>query len=445
VSLIIRNNMNMRSSLAKTLSAAESSNIAMLVQTPSVFTTWYTIEPDLSEVVKGYRNIDEFIGPESTVIYNKIEHLPMFGIDNLVETATYNDEIVALDEDFQSQGVIYPNTIFPKPHDCFTIETAEVPALYVVTNVEPTTVRSNPFIGITFKLYSRDPNVIAQVGRQVKDEYTTALSSIGRNHSLVMNKKSLETVEEHVKNYLELAYLYDGLFYDRNCAAFVFDGLPNNVTGRRCRYVDMTLWKLMFDEGILIYDDLITYAKSNGIGSTPGKIFTSSPDIYVDEHLYRRSILWRIYDRNTDSPGIRKETFDRYRFPRIFEPSQRITKYQGLDIWFIDNYIDHPSEADKYGDFYIWDDEFIHRIRQNEPYPEFDISADGPCQHCDHHCCGSPVACINPYLRNAVIHWYNGEDIDWSGLQITDAATIENYYLIPLVMGIYKKYIQGLG
>ena len=444
MALIVRNNMNFRQNAANLLSAAESSNIALLVQTPSVFTTWYTIEPDLSEVVKGYRNVDEFIGPESTVIYNKIEHLPMYGVDNLVETATYNDEIVALDEDFQSQGVIYPNTIFPKPHDCFTIETAEVAALYVVTNVEPTTVRSNPFIGITFRLLSRDKEKINQIGRQVKDEFITSLSSIGRNHSLVMSKKTQATVEEHVKNYLELAYLYGGLFYDRNCAAFVFDGLPNPRNGNRCRYVDMTLWKLMFDEGIVIYDDLITYANTNGSGSVPDRLFTSCPDMYVDEHLYRRSILWRIYDRDTNSPGIRKETFDRYRFPRIFEPSQRITKYHGLDIWYIDNYIDHPSEVDKYGDFYIWDDEFIHRIRQNEPYEEIDIASDGLCATCDHHCGGAPVMCFNPYLRNAIIHWYNEEDVDWNGLQVNDAATIENYYLIPLVMGIYKKYIQGL-
>ena len=443
MSLIIRNNMAMRDTLANTLNAAESSNIAMLVQTPSVFTTWYTLEPDLSETVKGYRNVDEFIGPDSTVIYNKVEHLPMYGIDNLVETATYNDEIVALDEDFMSQGVIYPNTIFPKPHDCFLIETAQVPSLYVVTNVEPTTVRSNPFIGITFRLFSRDQNVIDQLNRQVKEEFVTSLSSIGRNHSLVMNKKSLETVEEHVQNYLELGFLYGGLFYDRNCAAFVFDGLPNPRTGRRCRYVDMTLWKLMFDEGIIIYDDLVTYANNNG-NKAISRLYTSSPDMYIDEHLYRRSVLWRIYDRDTDRPGIRKELFDRYRFPRIFEPSQRITKYQGLDIWYIDNYIDVPSEADKYGDFYLWDDEFICRIRQNEPYELIDLGEAGLCSSCEHPCGGPRVPCYNPYLRNAIIAWFNGKDVDWSGLQVYDAATIENYYLIPLVMGIYKKYIQGL-
>ena len=444
MALIVRQNKSMLQSLTNTLNVAESSNIAQLVQTPSIYTTWFTIESDFSETVKGYKNVDEFIGKDSTVVYNKVEGLPMYGIDNLVETATYDDEIVLLNEDFQSQGVIYPNTIFPKPHDCFIIETAEVPALYVVTDVQPTTVRSNPFIAVTFRLYSRDVKVIEQIQRQVKEEYVTSLSSIGRNHSLVMTKKDKATVEEHVKSYLEMGYLYQGLFYDRNCAAFVFDGLPNERTGRRCRYVDMTLWKLMFDEGICVYDELVSYAKTNGIGGGE-QLYVSTPDLYIDEHLYRRSILWRIYDRDTDSPGIRKESFDRYRFPRIFEPTQRVTKYQGLDIWFIDNYLDVPSKVDKYGDFYIWDDEFIHRIRQNEPYEEIDVETDELCRTCNHHCGGNPVVCFNPYLRNAIIRWYNGEDIEWEKLQINDAATIENYYLIPLVMGIYKKYIQGLG
>ena len=57
---------------------------------------------------------------------------------------------------------------------------------------------------------------------------------------------------------------------------------------------------------------------------------------------------------------------------------------------------------------------------------------------------GTPVMCYNPYLRNVVINYFNGEEIDWDNIQISDQRTIENYYLLPLVLGIYKKYIQSI-
>src|SRR5699024_5842576 len=130
------------------------------------------------------KNIEDFIGPTSTVVYNEIENLPMSGIQELVIQSQYDDEL-GHDEDFQSEGIIFPNTIVPKEDDCFLVKGNKYLALYKVIQTEPVTSRSNPFIGITFRLFSRDPILIQQLRRQVKDVYVTSVTSLGADKTLV--------------------------------------------------------------------------------------------------------------------------------------------------------------------------------------------------------------------------------------------------------------------
>lgn len=417
----------------------EMANISMVLQTPTLLTTWYSVDANMSETLPGWKNIDEYIGKMSTVFYDRIENLPMCGVDNLISQAQFDEEI-GYDENLESAGVIYPNTIWPKPNDCFTINNSEVTALYVVTDIKPVTVRSNPFIEISFRLLSRSPKTIEQLNLQVHDEYTTMMSPLGHNHSLVVKKAAQLSIDEHVKTYLELVNLYKMLFYDENKAAFVFDGYPDQ-RGMRAVYIDMMLWKFMFDEGVIIYDSLVTYANSN-FGKNIQRIYTGCPDLMIDDYHYHQSIIWRLYSRESN-PAIKKGDFDKYRYPDIFEPSPQITKYQGQRIWYMREYMDQPCPTSTTVHFYLWDDEFLCRIRNNDPYPNLPLKG-GQCTGCENKCTGCPVLCYNPYLRNVIINWYNDKSIDWDAIQITADRTVENYYLLPIVLGIYKQYIQGI-
>lgn len=432
-------NQPMFERLTQNIVANEMSNVAMVLQTPTILTTWYSVDQNATETLRGTHNVDDYIHKDSPVVYDRIENLPMYGIDNLVSQASFDEE-VGFDEDYSSSGVIYPNTIFPKPYDCFTINNSPVTALYVVTDVKPVTVRSNPFIEISFRLLSRNPDTIDQLNKQVNRELVTAMSPIGANKSLVVTKLAEEEIQSHISAYLEIAHLYQMLFYDENKAAFVFDGYPDDRGLRSC-YIDMTLWKFMFDEGVVIYDGIITHANNNG-QRTIERVYTGCPDVYLDEHAYHRSILYRLYAREGELT-IRRNKFDEYRFPFIYEPTSRITKFQGQNIWYLETYLNHPSAEDAEKHFYIWDNEFLCRIRQNNPYPEMPLKG-GQCDACELHCTGAPVLCHNPYLRNVVINWFNGGEINWSGIEISDDKTVENYYLIPLVLAIYKKYIQSI-
>ena len=437
----ILQNRSMISSLSNNLVNNEMTDFALILNSPTTLVTYYQVDPNFSEVIKGYNNVTDYIGPESEVVYDKIEHLPLCGLNSLLNNASWNDELAGFDEDYNTSCVVYPRTIVPKMGDCFKFEdSAGAQGLYIVTNSLPSTVKTNPFTEITFHLFTRDLQYIDGIERQVKNVYTTCLSAIGKDKSLVIAKDVAESIDEHLRSYLEIVYLYQMLFYDRRKSAFVFDGLPNK-RGARCTFIDMTLWKFMFDEGICIYDDLITYANNNGKKSIE-KIYTSCPNLYVDEYAYRRSIIYRLYAKD-ETPKIARRSFDEYRYPQLWNPPAQVTKYQGNDIWYLERYDNHPCSLDPYEDFNVFDDDFICRIRQNQPYEEVPMGS-GVCTKCEHHCMGAPVLCYNPYLRNAIIHWWNGEEISWDNLQITDDRTVENYYLIPIVLGIYHRYIQGL-
>lgn len=413
----------------------ELSNAASVLQVPQIMTDYFSIDADQSTTISGFDNVDDYIGPESPVVYNHIENMPMSGIDNLVAQSQYDDEL-GFEEDLESEAVIFPNTIVPKPGDCFMVHGTKIPALYVVTTLSPVTVRSNPFVEIQFKLFSRDPEKIVQLKKQVKDDYVTTVTAIGMDKTLVIKKEAYFKIQDHIKNYLDIADMYKTLYYDRNRAAFIFDGIYDEKEDRKLMFVDMTLWRLMFDNGIIIYDDIITYANNN-YKDHIDTIYTSCPDIYVDDHPYKTSILYRLFTQD------RKHQVDEYKFPQSYEPDPRVGKFQGKNIIYFERYGNVCDCNVMCMTCPEWDDEFMCRIKNNDPYPVTDLNS-GVCQGCNEFCDGKPVTPYNPYLRNAIISWYNGEEIDWEKLQLDDRKNCENYFLIPILLGAYKAYIKNL-
>ena len=98
----------------------------------------------------------------------------------------------------------------------------------------------------------------------------------------------------------------------------------------------------------------------------------------------------------------------------------------------------------------VWDEEFMDRIRNNVPYEENILALYVEKQQEENECtdtgCGPKITeyPFNPYLRNAIIAWYNFKPIDWENLIIEDKKTSENYFILPILLGAYKQYISDL-
>lgn len=395
----------------------ELSNVAMVIQTPQVLSTYYSIDADASTLVGGFKNIDEFIGKDSPVVYNKIENLPMSGVDNLVMMSEFNDD-TGYDVDFSAQGIIFPNTIVPKPGDCFTLHNAKATAIFVVTDCSQTVVRSNPFVEISFRLWSQSTEIIKQVEKQIRDRYIVTVTSLGSDKTLLIKKENYFEIQDHIKSYLEVVDMYISLFYDKRRSMFTYKELYDHTKNMPITIVDMVLWKFMYDNGIVVYDDVITYAINN-LNYKIDRVYIDEPSKYIDSYDYRKTPMYRIYDRNP------KKHFMEYPYPQARYEDTRITKYTGINMIYIESYGTEKFDHPEIGLFTIFDEEFLSRIKDNVKY-----------------CFQSQD--VNWKLRNAIISYYNKEEVQFDQIELEDKKSIENFYLIPMILGIYKQYIENL-
>lgn len=415
----IISNSNIPKQQAENYILGELSNVSMVVQSNQVLTEYYSINADMSTLVGGFKNVDNYISKDSTVVYDKIDNLPMCGIDNLAMVNEYSDE-TGYDVEFDGSAMIFPNTVVPKPGDCFLLKHAKKDAVYVVTDTKSTVVRSNPFVEISFMLYSQDPEDIVQLRKQVKNVYVVSLTSLGNDRTLVIEQTKFFTIEKHIRNYLEVCDMYISLFYDYRKSMFVYDELYDSSKKMNYRFIDIPMWKFMYDNEIIVYDNMITYAINN-LNIDIDRIYVDDPSKYIDRFEYRKTPLFRLLERNS------KRVFTEYCKPVFSIFDDKVSKFDGVNVYYIERYNDEEEECiiEELRPMSWLDDEFIDRITNNIPY---DMEDDE----------------LNIHLRNSIIAYYNGEKVDFENIILHDDKSVENFYLIPLLLAIYKQYITNI-
>lgn len=434
------NNQGLLNRFSDNYIRGELSNIASVIQAPQQLVDYFHIDADMTPTMTGLRNIDDYIGSESHVIYDEITNLPVSGLNDLVIQSQFDDEL-GHTEDFQSEMIVFPNTIKPHENDFFIFQGDRTEALFVVTEVIYTTVRSNPFTQVSFRLYSRDPEMIKQLRKQVRKKFITTVTAIGMDKTLVIEEEAYFTIEDHVKNYLDILDLYTSLFYDYTKSVIIYDGLVSEEDEYKYRFLDMVLWKIMFDNRLILYDDMVTYAINNFNMTTLDPLYASCPDMYVDPNTVKRSILWRIIERNP------KKQVDEYKFPQSFERDPRIGKFDGKFIYYFEKY---GKECDcnlMCNQCPVWDDDFMYRLKNNIKYDEVSTMPEyisSPSCDCVTFVNGVEQGNMNTNLRNAIISWYNYEEIDWENITLVQSVTSENYFLIPILLWAYREHIRGI-
>lgn len=403
----------------QTLTSAETSNVAMVVQTNQVFATYYSINADTSVAIAGFGNVHEYIGPHSTVLYDKVENLPMAGVDSLVMTSEYDDEM-GLDTNFTSQGIIFPNTVTPKPGDCFVLPTSIRPTIFIVTAVNNVVVRSNPFVEITFRLFTQSDEDVKQLEKQVHEVYKVVVTSIGTDKTLLIKKKTYFEMKDHVSNYLDIADFYISTFYDIHRAAFIYSDIYDSDREVRVTVIDFMLLKLLYDKGIIVYDPVINFALSNYEMKTD-RVYIDRP-MFITDHEFKMSIFDRLLTKNHKSP------FFEHRYPASYSEDPQLTKFHGANVLYIEAYRGQKNCDPLIGNFTVFDDEFIDRILHDKPYDMYDPR-------------------LNATIRNPIIAWFNDHELTpdmFEDAYVSGQKSLENFYLIPMILYLYRQYIISL-
>ena len=202
------------------------------------FCTYFSKNHLKSTHDRSLENIHEVVGADSPIIFNQIDNLPIYKIEN----ASFGTEITdfGVTGNVTSSAIVLPDTVIPSADDVFEIEYQTDRKVFVVTDVEQDNYNNSKYYKITFRLSSFN---IEDVEEQVDEEYTVDYNLIGKVSDPIVRRSDFEL-------YLTLEAVYDDLlsgynerFHSRDVGLYVdpeSDHLRRPIIDRLLNHFIMT-------------------------------------------------------------------------------------------------------------------------------------------------------------------------------------------------------------
>ena len=190
-----------------------------------IFVTYYPVVRPLSRTDSGTGAIQEEIGPNSPVRYNKILELPVFNLPELKPDVQYDEGGYDIDMNINDIAFI-AGTVRPKPGDYMLVQLARTkPILFRCNSYSHNTIQSNDYYMADFDLMDIDQEYSKLIDKQVEKTYTCKFENIGTENKVFVTgeeDEQLSTLEGLIN---EMTNFYNGSFYDKESDSFVlFDG-----------------------------------------------------------------------------------------------------------------------------------------------------------------------------------------------------------------------------
>lgn len=206
----------------------ESPMTQYLQQGQPVLVTYFNSNYLNTSVDNGLGTTDELLGPNSSLRYNKVENLPVYGMlrDFIVELQD-NDGVIDMNMEL-SDLTVPPNTIVPTPYDYLLYRFGnkkERIVLFRVTEEKKTSVRSHTFQKFSLKLYDIDAfGEIEKLEKQVVKNLVAKLDNIGTNEKCVLEAEQYKYSNRIQRLIESLKESYVDLFYSSKYRSLIFSG-----------------------------------------------------------------------------------------------------------------------------------------------------------------------------------------------------------------------------
>lgn len=240
--------------------------------------TYYTINKEKSTLDKGLKTVDENIGINSPLRYNKINNFFLYGVER-IELSLNLDEFGINSDSITGEAVVLPNTIAPVPGEYFTIHHLNDLYLFKVISINKDTLESGSnFYKLEYKFESINNR---NIDKYVIDEYETIVNNIGTDFKMIIKSTDyklidlLEKVNQQLKEYYNIIFYKDRvdsfILYHNN--TYLYDPMltefliRNNVLeGDKYKYVTQQIslhdtFKLDYDKSIFRAIELQDYEK----------------------------------------------------------------------------------------------------------------------------------------------------------------------------------------
>ena len=194
----------------------DSPVIRYIDQSPT-FVTYFHINNTESTSDEGFGDVESVIGAKSAIKFQKIENLPIYGIDQLVAQLEDNDEGLTVSID--GEGTIAPGSIKPFPQDHFIIPHLGENYIFKITSFDYDNLRGDNFYKIHFSLYANDEEKVNELNELVHDTYTCIMSNIGTENKCIIQADFKEQLDKVDALYSDMVQLFLSIFYSEryNC------------------------------------------------------------------------------------------------------------------------------------------------------------------------------------------------------------------------------------
>lgn len=189
-----------------------------LESTPT-FVTYYHINSPESTADVGFKDIQQILGKDSPLRFNRITNFPIYNIEQIIPNLQATE--FGLDIDFSSQGIILPNTIIPRMNDCFMIEHLHSIYIFFITEIAYDTLRPDGYYQVTFKLTYTDKESLENLYRQTIENNVCILENIGTEKNSIILDVDYVTIQSLQKMLEVMIDSYISMFYDKRHNCFI--------------------------------------------------------------------------------------------------------------------------------------------------------------------------------------------------------------------------------
>ncbi len=186
-----------------------------------IYVTYYPVINALSMTDSGTGAIQEEIGPNSPVRYNKVKELPAFNFPEMRPDVISDEGGYDIEMDLSDIAFI-GGTIRPKPGDYMKVMLANSkPLLFRCKGYRHNTIQSNDYYEADFDLQDIDQEYIRLIENQVEKVYTCHFDNIGTNQKVMLSEEEEASINEVEALVDTLTEFYEQSFYNADADGFV--------------------------------------------------------------------------------------------------------------------------------------------------------------------------------------------------------------------------------
>lgn len=215
------------------------------------FVTYYSKDHENSTSDRSLDNVEEIIGDNSPLKYNKLKDFPLYSVTEMTPGMEWDEEW-GVDKDLESEAVILPGTIEPLPDDfiVFQYQTKEnsTSRIYRITNVEISSLENSSYYKISYQNFNVNTD---DIERQVTNTYRTVFSNIGTDNKSLILEEDFYQVNNSIKYSDEISALIIDNFYNSSLNTFIY--YEDEISAvANIKYIDLNLSRFIYDNNLLV-------------------------------------------------------------------------------------------------------------------------------------------------------------------------------------------------